>query len=260
MITKLTQKFTVAEHGKGDCLRTAFACVLGESDPSALPLFIYNDDEDMSDTGPDWFANMWRWFYDRGWELDTVNLEAFRAGNEMAPGTAELLNGYYVASGQSPRDYPDGSYMSHAVVCFGPDSEVVHDPHPLRTGLRTKATLAYTLTPHTQPSTTMPVDREMPKYKCHKEVWALKIKEVQSSIPTPSLPSPLPGECGIESGEGPIIHTLVFEDAGYAPIEVSGDFYFRHKPKAGGYYVVYKDGYKSFSPASEFEDGYSKLN
>jgi hypothetical protein len=27
----------------------------------------------------------------------------------------------------------------------------------------------------------------------------------------------------------------------------------------GGYYVVYEDGYKSFSPASAFENGYTRL-
>lgn len=147
MITKLTQKFTVAEHGKGDCLRTAFACVLGESDPAALPLFIYNDDEEMSDAGEGWFLDMIRYFRTRGYELDTVNLEAVHEGREMAPGTEDLLAGYYVGAGQSPRDYPDGSYMSHAVVCHGIESTVVHDPHPSRAGLRTRATFAYTLTP-----------------------------------------------------------------------------------------------------------------
>ena len=27
----------------------------------------------------------------------------------------------------------------------------------------------------------------------------------------------------------------------------------------GYYYVVYRDGYKSWSPASEFEDGYTRI-
>lgn len=147
MITKLTQKFTVAEHGKGDCLRTAFACILGESDPSALPFFIYTDNEAMDKVGDDWFLNMIRYFRARGYELDTVDLEALHNGREMAPGTEGLLAGYYVGAGQSPRDYPDGSYMSHAVVCHGVEGAIVHDPHPSRDGLRTRATFAYTLTP-----------------------------------------------------------------------------------------------------------------
>ena len=33
----------------------------------------------------------------------------------------------------------------------------------------------------------------------------------------------------------------------------------KHKLEVGGYYVVYEDGYKSFSPASAFESGYTPL-
>lgn len=81
--------------------------------------------------------------------------------------------------------------------------------------------------------------REMPRYECHKQVWALKIKEVLGDkAPTP---------------------TLVFEDDGYAPISVDWGWYFKHKPRPGGYYVVYADGYKSYSPAKAFEDGYTRI-
>jgi hypothetical protein len=30
-------------------------------------------------------------------------------------------------------------------------------------------------------------------------------------------------------------------------------------PQPGGYFVVYKDGYKSFSPAKAFEEGYTRI-
>ena len=30
-------------------------------------------------------------------------------------------------------------------------------------------------------------------------------------------------------------------------------------PEVGGYYVVHKDGYKSFSPANAFEEGYTRI-
>ena len=73
---------------------------------------------------------------------------------------------------------------------------------------------------------------EMPKYKSHKEVWALKIKSVDATTVTP-------------------------EDAGYAPFEVPEQYIAKHDPKAGGYYVVYEDGYQSFSPAEAFESGYT---
>ena len=87
--------------------------------------------------------------------------------------------------------------------------------------------------------------REMPRYRCHKEVWALKITEVKD-----------PTEPGNESDGSRL---LVIADAGYAPVRVDWDFMRKHKPEAGGYYVVYADGYKSFSPAKAFEDGYTLL-
>lgn len=50
------------------------------------------------------------------------------------------------------------------------------------------------------------------------------------------------------------------EDAeNYLPLRVDTDFLARHTPVAGGYYVVYEDGYKSFSPAKAFEEGYTRL-
>ncbi|TGE29823.1 hypothetical protein [Hymenobacter metallicola] len=141
----LTQLYTVAEHGIGDCLRTAFACVLDKEKPNDLPLFTYN--EDLTEAGPGWFLDLIHWFREQGYELDTVNLKAIREGREMAPGTLELLDGYYVASGVSPRTYPDGTIMHHAVVAHGRNMEIVHDPHPSREGLKDLPEMAYTLTP-----------------------------------------------------------------------------------------------------------------
>ena len=89
-------------------------------------------------------------------------------------------------------------------------------------------------------------ETEMPKYKCIKDVWALKIKSIV-------FDSDLASETGRETN-GTAIFTP--EDNRYAPIELSAEFVHKHKPVEGGYYVVYKDGYKSFSPASAFEEGY----
>ena len=74
-----------------------------------------------------------------------------------------------------------------------------------------------------------------PEYKCHKTVRAVKIKEAD-----------------------PINHTLLFEgrDA-WKPLCVGGAYFDKHQPEAGGYYVVYADGYKSYSPARAFEEGYT---
>lgn len=89
---------------------------------------------------------------------------------------------------------------------------------------------------------------EMPRYKCHKEVWALKIKEIRQA--------PADQERCNQGGD----YYLVPEDPQYAPIMVGHDNYvLKHAPHAGGYYVVYADGYKSFSPARAFEGGYTRV-
>ena len=33
----------------------------------------------------------------------------------------------------------------------------------------------------------------------------------------------------------------------------------KHNPQEGGYYVVYADGYRSYSPAEAFDEGYTKI-
>lgn len=86
---------------------------------------------------------------------------------------------------------------------------------------------------------------EMPRYQCHKIVHALKIKEVID-----------PTEPGNESDGSRII---IPADKGYGQFAVSNNYVGKHKPEAGGYYVVYDDGYKSFSPAKAFEDGYTHI-
>lgn len=90
--------------------------------------------------------------------------------------------------------------------------------------------------------------REMPRYKCHKEVWALKIAKIDHK--------PNPDETG-KSGASSYGAVITPADEGYAPFEVPAEYVTKHNPKDGGYYVVYADGYKSFSPAKAFEDGYS---
>ena len=80
---------------------------------------------------------------------------------------------------------------------------------------------------------------ELPKYRCHKKVWALKIKEIDH-----------------KPGGGAVIHSTEKE---YAPFKVTHGYMLKHNPVSGGYYVKYQDGYESFSPAKEFEDGYVKI-
>lgn len=80
--------------------------------------------------------------------------------------------------------------------------------------------------------------REMPRYQSHKEVWALKIKSINEGVSNDKFAE------------------LVFEESGYAPLYVSADWFYSRKPKEGGYYIVYKGGYSSFSPADAFDEGY----
>ena len=89
---------------------------------------------------------------------------------------------------------------------------------------------------------------EMPRYKCHKEVWALKIKAIEQA--------PADQERCHASGDW----YLTPEDDACGPVLVGHDSYVaKHKPEVGGYYVVYADGYKSYSPAQAFEEGYSRI-
>jgi len=74
---------------------------------------------------------------------------------------------------------------------------------------------------------------ELPQYECYKKVHAAKITVIEEGV-------------------------MVFGDIG-GSICIGEDWIERFKPEVGGYYVVYKDGYTSFSPAKAFEEGYKKL-
>jgi hypothetical protein len=112
---------------------------------------------------------------------------------------------------------------------------------------------------------------ELPRYRCHKEVWALKIKEIRAAQ-YPNFEratcrgcAALGTACGncerckwiAENGNPGYV--IVPEDERYARFCVDREYFNKHQPKAGGYYVVYADGYKSFSPAEAFESGYTRI-
>lgn len=82
--------------------------------------------------------------------------------------------------------------------------------------------------------------RELPKYKSHKIVHALKILNIDLDLAT-----------------GAAVITPAEEV--YGPFPVDAEYMGKHKPRIGGYYVVYEDGYKSWSPAEAFESGYAKI-
>ena len=91
---------------------------------------------------------------------------------------------------------------------------------------------------------------ELPKYKCHKVVHALKIEGIK-------FDSEVAKEENRETDGSAII--IPKEEDGIAPFKVDQAYVSKHKPEAGGYYVEYEDGYKSFSPAKAFEDGYTRI-
>ena len=85
----------------------------------------------------------------------------------------------------------------------------------------------------------MNATREMPKYECHKKVWALKI-------------------AGIVADQHGGVYFQPAEE-GYDKVPMSPEYVAKHKPEVGGYYVVYNDGYKSYSPSAAFESGYERI-
>ena len=93
--------------------------------------------------------------------------------------------------------------------------------------------------------------QELPKYECHKIVHALKIKSIEFD-----------SDKSVEENretDGSAIITPV-EDS-YATFKVNHDVVMRIKNIDDdlGYYVVYEDGYKSWSPTKVFEDGYTRI-
>jgi hypothetical protein len=121
---------------------------------------------------------------------------------------------------------------------------------------------------------------DLPLYRCHKKVRAAKI--VGGVIPDTPCAFPVGDTtCGYNSmnhkfpdhatlslhkftpPEGSpdglvVFPTLYLGGHGCAgeSIGVSPDYIRKHNPQPGGYFVVYDDGYQSFSPAEAFEEGY----
>jgi hypothetical protein len=84
------------------------------------------------------------------------------------------------------------------------------------------------------------------RFQCHKKVWAFKIGAVKQLETHPS--------------SGAYEWWIVPEDAAWPKFKVDTEWALKHKPEAGGYFVIYEpDGYSSYSPRAVFEDGYSQI-
>jgi len=93
-----------------------------------------------------------------------------------------------------------------------------------------------------QVTTEVSAEQQSPlqRYKCHKEVEAFRIREILSTA-----------NIGEESDGSAI---LTADNGGR--LRVSPEYMQKHRPQIGGYFVLYDDGYRSFSPAKAFDDGY----
>lgn len=81
--------------------------------------------------------------------------------------------------------------------------------------------------------------KPLPQYRSHKIVSGLKIKKIELN--------------NFKGAE------LSFKDQGYPNIQVSPAYMEKHRPESGGYYVIYENGYLSWSPGDVFENGYTLI-
>lgn len=79
------------------------------------------------------------------------------------------------------------------------------------------------------------------KYQLVKQMPAYKSHKIGNIVP------------GVDGA------VLYPEEDGLGTFAVDDKFMIKHQPQIGGYFVVYEDGYKSWSPAEAFESGYTKL-
>ena len=84
---------------------------------------------------------------------------------------------------------------------------------------------------------------QLARYRCQKDVLAAKITAVQH----------------LRDGSASL--TIVDEHGNeVVGFGVSPSYVAKHEPQVGGYYVCYSDGYESWSPAHQFEQGYARLD
>lgn len=85
----------------------------------------------------------------------------------------------------------------------------------------------------------------LPRYKCHKEVGAFKIGVIEQS----------PADKNVPGGSW----ELKASTDSFIVVTMCHEWYLKHRPIVGGYFVLYDDGYASYSTAEAFESGYTPL-
>jgi hypothetical protein len=83
----------------------------------------------------------------------------------------------------------------------------------------------------------------LPRWKCHKEVRGAKIEEIREH-----------GDAGATF----ILHRADTDEL--IELDLNRAWIDRFKPHVGGYLVIYDDGYHSFSPGKQFEEGYRLID
>lgn len=84
---------------------------------------------------------------------------------------------------------------------------------------------------------------QLPRYRSHKIVSAAKIERI---------------DFGYDQLRDRAVNLMIPEDKGLQPIPVDQAYMSKHNPVAPGYFVLYEDGYESWSPVAAFEAGYTK--
>ena len=74
----------------------------------------------------------------------------------------------------------------------------------------------------------MSTEIQLPKYQSHKEVWALKIKNIRLDS----------DDAQLENRETDGGATITPVEDGYAPFKVDSHYMEKHRPFVGGYFVV----------------------
>lgn len=87
----------------------------------------------------------------------------------------------------------------------------------------------------------MDVSRELPRYECHKKVHALKIAAIEINKDLSAKIAPA--------------------DEGYAVFTTAPGWAkrFEGADEDLGYFVLYQDGFASWSPGAVFEYGYTRV-